>query len=399
MATAEPTELAALKMTVAKPSEEIERRVKELIATDAQFRAALPIASVNEAKLRPDLGLAQVVALIMEAYAARPALARRATEIVTDPATGSTTRRLLQQFETISYRELWSRARALANVWHHDDRKPLRANRVPLHSRVCWHRLCNRRSGCHPQRRCRRSDANERRHAAAVRHHQGSGAAVVGDQPRISGYRGGVGAHWSSPGRTAGVRLSPRSRLRARNLRRRRRRSSLRLAYPACWSRLPAAARARRRTAASAAVRGARNATSGMCTIYYTSGSTGLPKGAMYPELMVKPTWRVVSPIPFFYMHYMPMNHSFGRSGVFSTLGCGGTCYFTAQERFVLCCSKTFGWPGPTFMGIVPRICEMVYQQYQVELERRVGRVQQTRSAQARAAARDAQRSARAAAS
>ena len=70
------------------------------------------------------------------------------------------------------------------------------------------------------------------------------------------------------------------------------------------------------------------------------------------------------------YMHYMPMNHSFGRSGVFMTLGCGGTCYFTAKSDL----SALFDdirRVRPTFMGIVPRICEMVYQQYQVELERR----------------------------
>ena len=69
-------------------------------------------------------------------------------------------------------------------------------------------------------------------------------------------------------------------------------------------------------------------------------------------------------------MHYMPMNHSFGRSSVFMTLGCGGTCYFTAKSDL----SALFDdirLARPSFMAIVPRICEMVYQQYQVELERR----------------------------
>jgi fatty acid CoA ligase FadD9 len=77
-----------------------------------------------------------------------------------------------------------------------------------------------------------------------------------------------------------------------------------------------------------------------------------------------------VAPIPFFYMHYMPMNHAFRRSGVFSTLGSGGTCYFTAASDL----SELFNdirMVRPTFMGVVPRICEMVYQQYQLELERR----------------------------
>ncbi|WP_410749411.1 AMP-binding protein, partial [Cupriavidus sp. SIMBA_020] len=69
-------------------------------------------------------------------------------------------------------------------------------------------------------------------------------------------------------------------------------------------------------------------------------------------------------------MHYMPMNHSFGRSGVFSTLGSGGTCYFTAKSDL----SELFNdiqRVRPTVMAIVPRICEMVYQHYQTQLERR----------------------------
>ena len=107
-----------------------------------------------------------------------------------------------------------------------------------------------------------------------------------------------------------------------------------------------------------------------LCTIYYTSGSTGLPKGAMYPERMVKPTWRMVSPIPLFYMHYMPMNHSFGRSGVFSSLGTGGTCYFTARATSPTL-FEDIRWSARPSWRIVPRICEMVYQHYQVELERR----------------------------
>ena len=66
----------------------IRERFETLKQSDAQFRDALPLASVAETKCRPELGLAQVVATCLEAYAARPALAERATRWVTDPATG-----------------------------------------------------------------------------------------------------------------------------------------------------------------------------------------------------------------------------------------------------------------------------------------------------------------------
>jgi fatty acid CoA ligase FadD9 len=90
----------------------------------------------------------------------------------------------------------------------------------------------------------------------------------------------------------------------------------------------------------------------------------------MYPEQMIKPMWRMVSPTSFLYMHYMPMNHSFGRSGVFSTFGAGGICYFTARSDLSML-FEDIRLARPTFMSLVPRICEMVYQHYQVELERR----------------------------
>lgn len=47
-----------MTMTVAGPAEQIATRVKELTASDAQFRDALPIPAVSEAKIRPELGLA-----------------------------------------------------------------------------------------------------------------------------------------------------------------------------------------------------------------------------------------------------------------------------------------------------------------------------------------------------
>jgi fatty acid CoA ligase FadD9 len=128
MSATEVTEAPPLRLSVTKPNEQIATRIAELAAIDAQFQAALPIQSVSEARLRPGLGLAQIVALVMEAYADRPALAQRAVELITDPASGCTTRQLLPRFDTITYRDLWARARALATAWHRDPRKPLRAN-------------------------------------------------------------------------------------------------------------------------------------------------------------------------------------------------------------------------------------------------------------------------------
>ena len=366
--SAAATEHTPLKMTVAKPSEQITARVKELAASDPQFRAALPIESVNEAKLRPQLGLAQIAALIMDAYADRPALAQRATELVTDPATRRTTRRLLPRFETVTYRELWSRARALANVWHHDGEKPLRANEflcilafagidfasvdlaaihngavvVPMQTNGAMQQLLAIIKEVEPSWLATSLESLDTAVELVLNGHRPKGLMLFDYHPQVDAERETLEA--------------AQAKLAAAGL------PDLLVTLGAMYARgekLPAAP-----------LFAEPNTDKRMCTIYYTSGSTGLPKGAMYPELMVKPTWRMVSPIPFFYMHYMPMNHSFGRSGVFSTLGCGGTCYFTAKSDLSTL-FEDIRMSRPTFMGIVPRICEMVYQQYHVELERR----------------------------
>ena len=88
-----PTDSATMAMTVARPSDSVASRLQQLLQSDANFRAVLPSTPVNEAKMRPELGLAQIMALVMDAYADRPALAQRATELVTDPVSGRRTRK------------------------------------------------------------------------------------------------------------------------------------------------------------------------------------------------------------------------------------------------------------------------------------------------------------------
>jgi fatty acid CoA ligase FadD9 len=368
MSAAEATESTTVKLTVAKPDKQTTARIAELAAVDAQFRAAVPLQSVNEAKLRPELGLAQMAALVMQAYADRPALAQRATELIADPATGRSTRQLLPRFETVTYRDLWSRAHALATAWYHDTRAPLRANDflcilafagidfatvdlaaihngavvVPMQTNGALSQLLAIIEEVQPQWLATSLESLDTAVELVLKGHRPGGLLVFDYHPEVDGERQTFAA---AQARLAEAGLSallvPMNDLCARSGK----------LMPAPLFVEPATDKR-------------------LCTIYYTSGSTGLPKGAMYPELMIKPNWRMVSPIPFFYMHYMPMNHAFGRSGVFSTLGSGGTCYFTAKSDLSML-FEDIRMVRPTFMGIVPRICEMVYQHYQVELERR----------------------------
>jgi fatty acid CoA ligase FadD9 len=73
--------------------------------------------------------LAQPEATVIAGYADMPALAQRAMQFVKDPDTGRTSAEMLSRFETITNRELWVRAGAIASAWTN---KPVRPG-----DRVC----------------------------------------------------------------------------------------------------------------------------------------------------------------------------------------------------------------------------------------------------------------------
>ena len=350
------------------PAEQMAARVKELMVSDPQFRDAAPLAEITEAKQRRELGLAQIAALVMEAYADRPALGHRATELTTDPQTGRKTRQLLKAFETVTYRELWSRAQALAGVWHHDAAKRLGADEflcilafagidyatvdlaaihcgavvVPMQTKAPVKQLVGIVKETEPRWIATSLECLDTAVELVINGHRPVGVLVFDYHPEVDDERE--------------IFVAAKSKLAAAGM-------------PDLLDTLQSMC-ARGANLPAAPLYAEPNTDDRLCTLYYTSGSTGSPKGAMYPERMVKPTWRVASSASVLCVHYMPMNHSFGRSGVFSTLGNGGICYFTAKSD-LSSLFEDLRLTRPTQLALVPRICEMVYQQYQVDVELR----------------------------
>lgn len=81
-------------------------RIAGLHATDQQFAAARPSEAIAAAINQPGLRLPQLVEMVMEGYAERPALAQRAVQLVTDQGSGRVSVQVLPRFETVTYREL-----------------------------------------------------------------------------------------------------------------------------------------------------------------------------------------------------------------------------------------------------------------------------------------------------
>jgi fatty acid CoA ligase FadD9 len=93
----------------------LQRRFEKLISCDAQLIAAQPDRAVTAALDGPDVLLTDVIRTLMNGYADRPALGHRAVEFVTD-ANGRTIAELQPRFDTLTYRETWTRVRALADA-------------------------------------------------------------------------------------------------------------------------------------------------------------------------------------------------------------------------------------------------------------------------------------------
>ena len=349
-------------------SEQSANRLADLLASDPQLSETLSDPAINEAKTCPDLGLAQIMAICMEGYANRPALAQRTAELIVDPATGRTARKLLQRFDAITYRELWARVRALATVWQRDTARALGANDlicilgssgidfatidlagihngavcVPMQVNAAFQQLLAMFNEVAPNWLATSPAYVTTAVELILQGHRPNGLLLFEYNPEVDDERElfeSAQAKLADAG-MADLLVTLQS-LRARG------------------QDLPVAP-----------IFAEPATTQRMCTIYYTSGSTGLPKGAMIPELMLTPAWTSISPIPLIGILYLPLSHSAGRSRLFSTLAGGGVGYFTANSDL----SELFEdirMARPTSIGMVPRICEMVYQQYQVELERR----------------------------
>ncbi|MEU0358756.1 carboxylic acid reductase [Streptomyces cyaneofuscatus] len=317
------------------------------------------LASVDPA--RP---LAEVMASVMESHGDRPALGERAR----DPATG----RPLPRFDTISYRELWSRVRALAGRWHHDQAYPLGpgdrictlgftstdyttldlacihvgAVPVPLQSNAPVSQLVPIVAESEPTVLAASTDRLETALDLVIASETIRRLILFDHGPGTTGPHAALSAareRLTEAG--SGVVLETLTELidRGRSL-----------PPPPLYT-----------------------PTEGedpLSLLIYTSGSTGAPKGAMYTQRLLGTAWYGFSygsaDTPAISVLYLPQSHLAGRYAVMGSLVKGGTGYFTASGDLSTL-FEDIALVRPTELTMVPRLCEMLLQHYRGELDRR----------------------------
>ena len=347
----------------------LERRISDFYATDQQFADARPSESVAHAIEAPDLRLPQVVQTVIDGYADRPALGQRAVEFVTDPTTGRTSAELLPRFDTVTYRELSDRVNAVAAALTENPVRPgdrvailgftsvdyttvdmallrLGAVSVPLQTSAPVAQLRPIAAETEPVAIASSIDFLDDAVELMLTGHLPERLVVFDYHAEVDDHREALAAAID------------------------------RLAETPIVVETLADALVRGNTLPTPPAFDAGDDT--LALLIYTSGSTGTPKGAIYLTKAVTNSWRRSSmamwgnggAIPSITLNFMPMSHMMGRGILYSTLGAGGTAYFVAKSDL-----STFfddlALARPTQLSFVPRIWDMVFQQYQSEVDRR----------------------------
>jgi len=359
-------------MSIDSREARLERRIADLYSNDEQFAAAKPDQAVAEAAEQPGLRLPDVVRVVMEGYANRPALGQRAVEFVTG-ADGRTTADLLPRFDTVTYGQLWERVRATAAALNGQpvqsgDRvailgftsvdyavvdtalTQLGAVSVPMQTSA-------------PLTQLRPIIAETEPSVIA------SSIDYVADAVELIK---------SGPAPARLVVFDYRPEVDAQ-------REALESAVAALASSSVTVEtlgdvleRGAASNSPSIVAEGPGSDADPLALLVYTSGSTGAPKGAMYPQSKVANMWRSAANshwdenqgvVPAITLSFLPMSHVMGRGALFGTLASGGTVYFAARSDL-----STFlddlALTRPTQMNFVPRIWDMLYQEYVSQTDR-----------------------------
>lgn len=344
-------------------------RLEKLRAEDPVYRDNAPLPEVGTAKRQPGLRLAEVVKVVMEGYADRPALGQRGRELATDPATGRKTLRLLPRFDTITYRELWARSRAVAGEWHHNAQSPLKPGdfvcilgftspdyaTLLLSSIHLGGVIVPLQTSAPPSQHAAIIAETEPLILATGIEYVGAAvdAILLGTQPKrlvVFEYDARDDDHREKLEAAKQKLAEAGSAVAVDTLDEIAERGKA-LAEPPLY--VPG------------------EDEDPLAWLFYTSGSTGTPKGAIFTQKLVIGTWLNETPGPAITLSFMPMSHLVGNGYLLMALANGGTSY-CAPKSDLSTLFEDFSLARPTMASLVPRVCELFHHHYLGEVDRRI---------------------------
>src|ERR1700712_940692 len=348
----------------------LQYRFQQLTSGDAQLIAARPDPSITAALAEPGVVLADVIRTAMTGYADRPALGQRAVEFVTD-TTGRTVAEFLPRFDTLTYAETWARVKALADSLAGNPVQPgdrvatlgftsadyavvdmavslTGAVAVPLQTSAPLTQLHPILVETEPVAILSSVDHLSDAVELALTAHTPARLVVFDYHPQVDDDREAF--------ESATERLNEK-------------------AVPVEALDDVIAKGARHTTGPELS----RGHTDELRLLIYTSGSTGTPKGAMYTDRLMAncwrgwfgPEWDTDDKLPALTLNFMPISHIMGRVILYSTLGAGGTAFFAAKSDLSTLLDD-LSLVRPTKLDLVPRIWEMLFQEVQSDVDKRM---------------------------
>src|SRR6476660_8674555 len=345
-------------------------RFEKLSSSDTQFIAAQPDAAVTAGLDDPGMLLTDVIRTVMDGYADRPALGQRAVEFVTD-ANGRTVAELQPRFDTLTYRETWTRVRAFANALADNPVRPgdrvatlgftsadhaivdmalslAGAVAVPLQTSAPVQQLNPILDETEPVAILSSVDHLKDAVDLALTAYTPKRLVVFDFHPQVDDHREALE---SAAARLAEPHVTVES-------------------LDDVIDQAPA------HTDGPGIAGGDNEA---LRLLIYTSGSTGTPKGAMYTDRLMancfrgwfSPDWDTDGKLPAITFNFMPISHVMGRVILYSTLGAGGTAYFAAKSDLSTLLDD-IALVRPTKLDLVPRIWDLLFQEIQSEVDRRM---------------------------
>ncbi|MBU6266304.1 MAG: thioester reductase domain-containing protein [Sphingomonadales bacterium] len=350
----------------ATPQDRVAARMTHAAQHDPQFIAAKSLPEIQAARTAPGVSLAQAVKITMEGYGPRPALGKRARELVTDPRTGRSTLKLLPRFETCTYDELWGQSRAIAAEWHADgftagDMVCLLGFTSPDYAAVLLANM--HRGGVNvplqtaappSQHRDIMAETEPRIYVTGIEYIELAVDGILMDfQPgrlivmdydaRDDDQRDALAAgraRLAAAG--SAVRVDTLDEVIARGRR---------LAEPEVYSPAPGE--------------------DPLAWLFYTSGSTGTPKGVIFWHSLTITQWQAEAKLPMITLSFMPMSHGIGNGYLLMALAAGGTSYCSPRADLSTL-FEDLALVRPTISSLVPRVCELLHHHFMATVDKRL---------------------------